>query len=110
MGNLLFLLGFVVFVVGGLFGLLTWYEHKQKNTWKLVAEGEYDRVEVRSNVIAARRLRNMGLLAVTTVFFKDGKTWPVRGVIFEPPERGTRIRIHKNGFGESRIEVADQAA
>ena len=111
MENLLVPIGFIVIVAGGLYGLLCWYERHEENTWRIVAEGAYDHSETRSSIIAARRLRNMGLMAVTTVFFQDGKTWPIRGVIFNPPAPGTHIRIKKNGFGESRIEIeTDQAA
>lgn len=111
MESIAVLLVFIVVVVGGLYWLLCWYEKRQKNAWKLAAEGAYERSEVRSSVIAARRVGKMGLMVVTTLFFQDGKTWPILGVIFNPPARGTKIRVYKNGFGEPRIEVlADQAA
>lgn len=109
MGKLLLLLTVMFLLVGTFYWLLCWYEKWQRNTWRLVAEGAYEHSEVRSSVIAARRLRNMGLMVVTTIFFQDGKTWPIRGVIFNPPTPGTKIRIEKNGLGESRIEV-EQAA
>src|SRR3989344_4980949 len=104
--KLVLLLVLVAAITGGPYLLLCWYEKRQKNGWKLVAEGAYEHSEVRSSVIAARRVAKMGLMAVTTIFFQDGKTWPIRGVIFNPPAPGTQIRIYKNGLGESRIEMS----
>lgn len=110
MGNALLLVSIPVVAAGAIW-LLDWYKKRQENTWRIVAEGLYDHNVVRSSVIAARRLAKMGLMVVTTIFFQDGKTWPIRGVIFNPPAPGTKIRIKKNGFGEARIEIeTDQAA
>ena len=85
---------------------LKWYEEKQKNTWKLVEEGEYEHSETRTSLIKAGRLSKPMLFTATTIFFKDGKTCPIRGVLFKPPEPGTKIKILRNGLGESRIETA----
>lgn len=109
MGKFLLVLTIIVLLARVPYWLLCWYEKRQKNTWRLVVEGAYDHVEVRGSVIAARRLAKMGLMVITTIFFQDGKTWPIRGVIFNPPAPGTEVQIYKNGFGESRIET-DQAA
>lgn len=109
MADLLALLAVVALLVGGPYWLLCWYEKRQKNGWKLVAEGAYERSQAVSSVIAARRLAKFGMMVVTTIFFQDGKTWPIRGVIFNPPDPGTKIRVYKNGFGESRIEIEKAA-
>ena len=105
MGNVLLLVSIPV-VAAVVIWLINQYEKRQKNSWKLVAEGEYERSRAASSVIAARRVVKMGLMVVTTIFFQDGKTWPIRGVIFNPPAPGTKIRIYKNRFGESRIEMS----
>lgn len=60
MGKLILLFAVVALLTGIPYLLLIWYERRQKNAWRLVAEGAYERSEVRSSVMAARRLANDG--------------------------------------------------
>lgn len=101
---------FVIVVVGGFYWLLCWYERRQKNTWTIAAEGIYDHSEVRSAMIAARRLSKFGIMVVTTIFFREGHTRAINGVIISPPVPGTKIRVLKNGFAEFRIEILSTPA
>ena len=108
MGNVLLLVSIPI-VAAFVIWFIKLYQKRQENNWRIVAEGAYERSEVVSSVIAARRVAKMGLMVITTIFFQDGKTWPILGVLHNPPAPGTMIRVYKNGLGQSRIEI-DQAA
>ena len=108
MGNVLLLISIPV-VAAVVIRLINLYEKRQENGWKLKAEGFFDHAESRTSTMRFRHPFWMTLVTITTIFFQDGKTWPILGVISNPPAPGTKIRIEKNGFGQSRIEV-DQAA
>ena len=104
--NLLLSLCFLVVVVGVQYLLLCWYEHYQKNTWKLVAEGVYEKVETIRAPVSIKSFTNylMIMMTVSTVFFQDGKTCKAVDVTEDLPVPGTRIRIYKNGMAKFRVE------
>ena len=104
-GNVLLLVS-VPMVAAFVVWLINLYEKKQENGWKLKAEGVFDHTESRTSTMRFRHPFWMTLVTITTIFFQDGKTWPILGVIFSPPPQGTKIRIFKNGFGQSRIEMS----
>jgi len=99
-------LGFLFAVVGGQYLLLVRYERKQKNTWKLVAEGVFEKVQTVSVPISIKSFTNflLFMLSVDTIFFKDGTTCKAMGIVDDLPEYGTPIRIYKNGMAEFRVE------
>lgn len=99
-------LAFLAAVVGGQYLLLVRYEHQQKNGWKLVADGVYEKVQTVNAPISIKGFTNFMLMMVNiaTIFFQDGKTCATMGITGELPEPGTRIRIFKNGLAEFRVE------
>ncbi len=107
LSNLLISLAFIPFFIGGPYLLLIWYEYKQKNSWKVVAEGVYEKIVTKSAVVRAQRIANfgIGMITVSTVFFQDGRTCVTMGIAKDLPEPGTNIRISKNGMAQFRLEV-----
>ncbi len=99
-------LAFLATVVGLQYLLLVWYEYRQKNTWELVAEGVYERIETRRAPVSVKSFTNyiLMMMTVSTVFFQDGKTCKAIDVTEILPVPGTRIRIYKNGMAEFRVE------
>lgn len=104
--DILVSLAFLVAVVGGQYLLLCWYQHREKNTWKMVAEGVYEKVQTRSAPISIKGFTNfiLMMMSVDTVFFQDGTTCRAMGVTQNLPDPGTRIKIYKNGMAEFRVE------
>lgn len=99
-------LAYLAAMVGGQYALLIWYERRQKNGWRLVADGVYEQVKIARAPITIKGFANFRLMmmSIATVFFQDGKTCPTVGIIEDLPEPGTRIRIFKNGLAEFRVE------
>lgn len=108
--DLLVLLAFLCLLIGSQYVLLSWYEHNQKTTWRLAAEGEFEHAMPKSALIRAPRYAGFGLVSITTIFFRDGKTCPIRGVIHNPPAPGTKLRVLRNGLGDSIIEIQPHSA
>ena len=108
MGNVLLLVS-VPMVATFVIWLLGQYKKRQENTWKQTAEGVFDHTESRTSTMRFRHPFWMTLVTITTIFFQDGNTWPILGVLHNPPAPGTMIHVYKNGVGQSRIEI-DQAA
>ena len=106
MRNLLVSLAFLVAIVGGQYFLLVWYEHRQKNGWRLVAEGVFEKASVISAPVSIKGFTNylMTMVNIVTIFFQDGTTCKAVGVFDELPESGTAIRVYKNGLAEFRLE------
>ena len=99
-------LAFLAAVVGGQYIALRWYEYHQKNTWKLIAEGVYERIETRRAPASIKSFTNyiMMMMTISTVFFRDGTTCKAMDIAEDLPDSGTRIKIYKNGMAEFRVE------
>ena len=108
MENVLLLVS-VPIVAAFVIWLINLYEKRQENGWKLKIAGVFDHAESRTSTMRFRHPFWMTLVTITTIFFQDGKTWPILGVILNPPASGTKIHVYKNGFGQSRIEEVQTA-
>ncbi len=100
--------GAFILVVGGAIVWLTLWEKQARVTWKLVAEGELDRLECKAAWHRNRRgttghLPQYQRVHITIVYFADGSMKYISGLFKTDLPKGTKIFIYKNGLAEYRI-------
>jgi hypothetical protein len=106
-GTLLLVTGFCL-----LFGWIMVMDRDRRRAeadWRVVAEGEFDRVEYGYWVKAERHgsmvhTTSYRRMDVTAFYFMDGRSYVLGGRRDMPHPRGTRVRLWKNGVGDQRIE------
>lgn len=86
-------------------------ERKRNNTWVVVAEGVYDRVEYGYHVVnqssgAMVHSTSYRRIEDTVIYFDDGRAYVARGRQDMSFPAGARIRICRNQNQEYRIEKA----
>lgn len=102
--ELVYLQLFVCFLVGVQYLFLIWYGRKEKNRWRIVGEGVFEKVLAEKSLITAERIEGVFPLIIDTVFFKNGDTCATKWITHELPNPGTPIRIERNGLGECRVK------
>ena len=102
-------LGGFFLIVGGAIVWLTLWEKRAQVTWKLVAEGELDRLECKGAWNRNRRgttgyLPQYQRVHITVVYFADGSMKYIGGLFKTDLPKGTRIYVYKNGLAQYRIQ------
>ncbi len=94
-------------LVTGMF--LIWNGKKLANDWRIVAEGVFERVEYGEYAYSRRSGAMVHTTShyraiMTTVFLVDGRSFVTKGRQELTLERGTRVRVRRNGFGQHSFE------
>lgn len=88
------------------------YSSKRSSSWTVMAEGQFNKVRYERRA-SPRMGATPGLFSATSftstaiIRLLDGNEYEAYGVDTIPAQRGDRIRILVNGFGECRVERAE---
>ena len=109
------ILMFVLLALIVFFALLV-SDDKRTQTWRVVAEGDFDRVEYERRYHKARYgiflyPREFSYLRpVTIVRFLDGRSYVISDQIPVRCAKGTPVKILSNDRGEYRVEILEKAS